>query len=118
MRGDRQSLTVTLLHLFRPSLEWNRWQNRGSFLTDGIKLPRVNVQGLENGRSYLGCAHCRPHCTRFETRIGQQQNDIGVVVREAAMLRLLMVAARIGDADVWGHDDIGRAGVLFRIVVV
>ena len=40
------------------------------------------------------------------SRIGYEQHLIRVVIREAAVLCVLLLAPRIGDADIWGHDDI------------
>ena len=54
----------------------------------------------------------------LEARIGQQQNDIGVVMGEPAVLLLFRVAAGVSNADIRGHDDVRRAGVLGWIVEV
>jgi hypothetical protein len=61
-------------------LELNRWKNARSLSTNGIKGPRTDDQGFENGRRHLGSAHCGAYRLGFEPRMGQQQNDIRVVM--------------------------------------
>ena len=55
---------------------------------------------------------------RSKARIGEQQNDIGVVMGEPAVLGLFCVAAGVRNADVRGHDDVRRARVYGWVVVV
>src|ERR1700722_16427392 len=50
--------------------------------------------------------------------MGQQQDDVGVVMAEAAVLLLLCGAAGVGNADVRGHDDVRCAGVYGWVVEV
>src|ERR1017187_5858162 len=66
-------------------LEWNRGKDARSFRTDCIQGARLETQCFENGRRHLGSTHSGAHRPGFDARIGQQQNDIRVVMGESAV---------------------------------
>ena len=73
---------------------------------------------MENGRRHLGGAHSGADGLGLEGWIGQQQNDVGVVMGEPAVLGQFLGAAGVSNADVRGHDDVRRARVDGWVVVV
>lgn len=99
-------------------LELNRRQDARSFNANGIKGLRIDTQGLENGRRHLGGTDGGFYRRRREARFRQQQNDVGVVMRESAVFRLLRGAAGVRNTHVGSHDDIRRAGIYGCVVVV
>src|SRR5579872_3288727 len=54
----------------------------------------------------------------LEIRVGEQQNDVGVVMCEPAVLGQFLAAAGVSNADIRGHDDVGRARIYGRVVVI
>ena len=99
--------------------EFDAGKNAGSFDPNGIQT------GWDRGRApcrMVGATWAVPtsalDCLGLEGRIGQQQNDVGVVMSEAAVLGQLRFAAGVSDADVRGDDDVGRARVYGWVVVV
>ena len=93
-------------------------EGRCSLSKNGTKGRRIEAQGLEDGRRHLGGAHFGADSLRLERRIGQQQNDIRVVMGEPAELRQFRRAAGVSHADVRGDDDVRRARVCGWFVVV
>src|SRR5579863_9908870 len=85
---------------------------------NGIQGGRIDAQGLQDGRCHLGRAHRFPDRGSLEARMGKQQDDVGIVMREPAVLRLFGVAAGVSDADVRGHNDVWRTRVTDWVVVV
>src|ERR1700758_3357913 len=83
-----------------------------------IQGPRINTQGPEDGRCYLGRAHLGFYGLAVEIRMGEQQHNVGIVMGKTTVLSLLFVAAEVRNSDVRGHDDVRRAWVLGRVVVV
>src|SRR5260370_497184 len=88
-------------------LELGRGKNAGSLSANGIEGRRIETQGFEDGRGYLDGAHFGADRAGFEGGMGQQQDDIGVVMAEPAVLLLLPGAAGVNNAGVRGHDDFG-----------
>ena len=66
------------------------------------------MQGFEERRRHLGSAHCGAYRLGFEARMGQQQNDIRVVMGEPAVFGQFLGAAGVSTADVRSHDDVRR----------
>src|SRR5579885_2474742 len=98
--------------------ELDRRKNGRSLFANGIQFAWIDAQRLEDGRRDLGSADGGFDGPGIESRIGEQQDHVGVVMRESAMLGLFMVAAGVSYADIRGHDDIGRARILAGIVEV
>src|SRR5208337_3980588 len=98
--------------------QWDRRKHARSLSINGIKGRRKDTQGSEDGRRHLGGAYFGADRLGLEARVGQQQNDIRVVMGEPAMLGQLLAAARVSNADVRGHDDVRRARVYGWVVVV
>src|ERR1700679_99911 len=84
----------------------------------GSQCRRVEAQSLEDGWRYLDSAYSFANRFGFVGRVGQQQNDVRVVMSEAAVLGQFRGAAGVRNAHVRGHDDIRRARVFGWIVVV
>src|SRR6202043_1947737 len=89
-------------------LELNGRKHACSLGTNRIQSPGIDTQGTEYGWRDLGCAHFGTNCFRFKGGMGQQQDDIGVVMGESAVLGLFGVAFGISNADVRGHDNVRR----------
>jgi len=103
---------------FPDGLELNRREHAGSLRLNGGKGRRIETQGVQNGRRDLGGAHFGADGVGFEARLRQQQNDVGVVMREAAVLGQFRRAAGVSNADVRGHDDVRRAWIRVWVVEV
>ena len=99
-------------------LEWDCRKHVRTLSANGVKCPRVEIQCLKDGRRHLCSAHLRVDRLRTEGRVGQEQNDVRIVMGEATVLRELLCAAGISDADIRGHDDIRRARVYGWVVEV
>ena len=112
--------SIAVGQIVRASLpgEFDVRQNGSALNTNGIQLARIQVERFQDGWSNLGGAHAGVDCLGLEGGIGHQQNDIGVVMGEAAVLRLFLGAAGVSNADIRGDDDVRRARVDRRVVVV
>ena len=87
---------------------------------DSLESVGIETERLENRwRDLLGFDRARDG-SPIEAGIRQKHYDVGVVMREAAMLGEFLGTARIGDPDIRRDDDVrlrgspfgGRPGVL------
>jgi hypothetical protein len=78
------------------------------------RAARIQPQRLQDRRRYLrGCRFGRDGLCR-EAWMRYQQHDIGIVMREAAVIRDHRRAAGVGYAHVRGHDNVRRPRILPR----
>ena len=71
---------------------------------------------LQDRRGHLGCLNDCVDRARRVGRVGDQHHDVGVVMREAAVLGHFLHACGIDDADVRGDDDVRRPRIRTRNV--
>ena len=72
-------------------LSWTAGRTFVPSARTALKSPRIETQGLEDGGRHLGGAYIGADGLGLEGRIGQQQNDIRVVMGEPAVLRQFLV---------------------------
>src|SRR5277367_6120149 len=106
--GFRAALPVVVLGSIQAR------QNGCAFLPDGIQARRIEAEDLQDSGGHLSRFHKAVDSARLDARVGDQQYHVGVIVREAAMLGLLLGAAGVNHSDVRRYDDIGRARVAAR----
>src|SRR5690348_12937233 len=73
-------ITVGRIILRKALLEIQRREYARALSAHRIQGPRINTQGLEDGRRHLGCTHLRFYRLAVEIRMGEQHYDIGVVM--------------------------------------
>src|ERR1700728_2940760 len=86
-------------------------QDRSAFEANCVETSWVEAESAKDGRCDLVGADSGIYIARHEGRVGQQQDYVGVVMRKAAVLGELGAAAGVGDADVGGDNDVGRARI-------
>src|ERR1700722_9169387 len=91
--------------------EFDAGKNWSPLNPNGIQLPGIEVERLQDGWRHLRSADRGADSLGLERGIGQQHNDISVVMSEAAVFGEFRLAAGVSDADVGGDDDVGRAWV-------
>src|SRR5215470_20264511 len=113
-RGSRSTRAPARMDTTRLRLEVQAGQNGGAFLLDGIKTGRVEPQGRQNRRCYLGSLDEACQDPGVEAWVRDQQHDVGIILRKAAVLSLFFGAARVNYPDIRLHDDVGTARVTMR----
>ena len=73
------------------------------------ELVGIEAERAQNRRRDLLVLDLVINHTSLEARVGDDQQDMGVVVGEAAMLGDLLRAAAVDRAMEWLDDDVGRA---------
>src|SRR5579863_5523786 len=87
------------------------WENRRAFALDGVESVGIEAEDLQDGGSHLSGLHKGMDGPPLDRRIRYQEHHVRIVPSVAAMLGLLFQAARVDNADVRQHDDIGCAGI-------
>src|SRR5437016_6226989 len=95
-------------------LEVQCGQDGSALLLDGIEAAGVESQSLQDGGGHLSGFDKARYRAGRQAGLGYQYHYVGVILREAAMLRLLLGTSGVDHTHVWLHDDIGRAGVAAR----
>lgn len=86
-------------------------EDRCAFEADGVKRFWVKAEGLEDSGGDLRCLCGGGDRARGEGRVGEEHDDVGVIVREATVLGELLGAAGVDDAGVGSDDDVRGAWV-------
>src|ERR1700747_2500983 len=86
-------------------------QHRGAFRPHSIQALGIKSQKLQDGWSYLSSLDEAMDGLRMDVRVRDQQHDVSIIPRVAAVLGLLFVAAGIDHADVWNYHDVRSARV-------
>jgi hypothetical protein len=90
-------------------------QHWRAFLLRRVEQGRIEPRRLHNGgRDLTGCYEGRD-CLWRKVRIRNQHNDVGIVMREAAVIADHRSAVRVRHVHVRSYDDVGRPGILLRL---
>ncbi len=97
----------------RSLVEIQPGQDWSAFLPDRIEAVRVEAQQLKDGGGDLHRLHEARDRLAVKIRVRDEQHHVGVVVRKAAVLGLLLEASGVHHAHVGYHDDVRRTRVGF-----
>src|SRR6516225_1559745 len=102
---------LQFLFVFRGLAERKARQFLRAFEAHGVQQFGVEAESLQDRGSHLSRFHKAVDGPGRKARTGYQQHHIGIVMREAAVLGLLLEVSGIDHADVWNHDDVRRPGI-------
>ncbi len=91
-------------------------QHLRAFLLHGPKMLRIKTKGPDDRRGHLACFNLIGERRRREARVGNEQHHVAIVFGKTAVLGDLLAATRVGDADVGGNHDIGRARIHLGVI--
>src|SRR5579871_1921972 len=86
----RRAGALRFLNLSTTLLQWSCGKDADAFRANRVQGRGIDRQGAQNGRCDLCRAHGSVHRPRLEAWVREQQNDVGVVMREPAVLFLLL----------------------------
>jgi hypothetical protein len=86
-------------------------ENLGAFLRHSLQATGIKFQCLQDRGCNLSGRDGAGNRRAGEPGVRHQQNNLGVVMAKSAMLRLLLLAVRVGHADIGCHNDIRRTRV-------
>src|SRR5665213_397644 len=86
-------------------------QNGCAFQSHRIQLLRIEAKRFQDGRRNLVGLDAGINNPGSEVGVGDQHDDVGVVMREAAMLHQFRGTSRVDHSHVWGDDDVRCAWI-------
>src|SRR5271165_2116397 len=92
------------------------WQNASAFLLHCVKLGGIDSQRFQNRSGDLRGSHRALDVLAVEIGIRDNQPDVGVAEAKSSVFRILSLGPGINRAVNGLHEDIGRRGILGRIV--
>src|SRR5260370_38132208 len=84
----------------RNALEAQARQGLGSFFADRVQVARLEIQRSENRRRHLSGRDMLPNLLLTQPRVGDEQRDVSIVERAAAVLGGLLAAAVVDEAPI------------------
>src|SRR5580704_204311 len=86
-------------------------QHRRAFDLHGVQSIQIHPERFQDGWRYLHRCDWSGYGRRGQAGIREQHHDVGVVMREAAVLSQFLAAAGICNPDVRSDKDVRRAWV-------